>query len=304
MQNNHVLILAEVSAGIYNHLQLKCLSNLAKTKLALIKATEDQRLALVIDKDKFDEVSNILDSVDLKIRNYKSGNQPMTCIGKLCPDFKQDSLNDTLNITNNLEIKTDSEIKIGFNGCDRKCISDDHLDIAFNGSEFGYTLSIAAHTDGVRKLFLVAYNIPNDKIKDILKNILLLYDKNSKKNEVFTDFISRVGFQDIKNIIDPNRLNDKKTLNKDINDKKNEEDMQDKETENNQKSININKINTSDQNITIELISGEKINIDKKMIKSFKLNSFYINDNFIGLNYENENFNIIIGEGLKISFPI
>ena len=60
LKNQAVVIIPEVDGGIYSPSQLKKIAFLGEQDCLMIKATEDQRLALVVKADKVSSVTTEL----------------------------------------------------------------------------------------------------------------------------------------------------------------------------------------------------------------------------------------------------
>ena len=70
-------ILCRGCGGIYTSEQLQLISELAND--IIVRATEDQRLALVVDKDEVDSIINQFEKVGISYRQYKQGLRQPVC---------------------------------------------------------------------------------------------------------------------------------------------------------------------------------------------------------------------------------
>ena len=65
-----------------------------------MRATENQRLALIINKDEAEAVVKRLEEVAISCRNYNSGlHQPVCDFGDIIEGAEQDSLEDAIDLT-------------------------------------------------------------------------------------------------------------------------------------------------------------------------------------------------------------
>ena len=73
LRNGSILLITEAPGGIYNSEQLKEIALLADDEAAIIKVTEDQRLALFVNESKATDIVEELKSIGLGIRHYQDG---------------------------------------------------------------------------------------------------------------------------------------------------------------------------------------------------------------------------------------
>lgn len=208
LKNGMILLSTEVSAGLYNSLQLKKISELCDGDMAVVKATEDQRLALFVPEKEIDRIASQLKEVGLGVRNYSRGlHQPVTCIGELCQFSEQESLADTMalsEILSNIEWDSNRTLKIGVNGCYRSCVPSHTLDISILGETNGYRLSLGGKNSQIPEFAaLIAEGVPKDKLIPLLKEVIALYQAKAREEESLQDLLDRDGAQDFIKILHP-----------------------------------------------------------------------------------------------------
>ena len=196
LRNGRILLSTEAPGGIYNSNQLNTIAVVCEDESALVKATEDQRLALFVDQEKADEVVQKLQESGLGIRHYQQGlHQPTTCIGEFCPDHQQDALGTAIDITQDLsEIVLNSPLKIGINGCATCCVPCHTLDVSIIGDTNGYRVSLAGKNSQIPEMAsFMAEGVPNDKISPLIKEVVTLYSNNAQDGESLQDVMDRIG---------------------------------------------------------------------------------------------------------------
>ncbi len=196
LKNGSLALLAEVPGGLYNAAHLKKIAALADQHSIIIKATEDQRLALFVVPDEAEVVTRDLASTGLTLRDYQSGvHQPVSCIGALCPESKQDALKASLEITEALAgLATDCALKIGINGCANCCVPCHTLDIAVTGGDDGYRIAIGGKQSLVPELgAFAAEGIPADEIVEKVRVVVETYKECAQPGEPLAHVIERCG---------------------------------------------------------------------------------------------------------------
>ena len=143
IKNGKQIICAEVAGGIYTSEQLQLISQLATNDI-VVRATEDQRLALIVDAEETSAVITKLEEVGISYRYYNQGlHQPVCDFGDLLEGTDQDALSDAIDLTNALsDINLENPLKIGMNSsfeCHAPCHT---LDISIVGEMGGYRLSL------------------------------------------------------------------------------------------------------------------------------------------------------------------
>src|SRR5262249_51969730 len=143
LKNGMLLLSTEAPGGVHNAAQLKKIAALCEGDSALVKATEDQRLAPFVPEKDVKSVTAALRATGLGVRNYQDGlHQPVNCIGELCPEHQQDALGASMDLAAALGPlamgKMAAPLKIGINGCGRCCVATHTLDVSIIGDSNGY----------------------------------------------------------------------------------------------------------------------------------------------------------------------
>ena len=79
LKNGMILATTEASGGLYNSEQLKAIADLAEADGIVIKASEEQRLCLIIAPDIFEKVQTSLAEVGVGLRHYSPQLQLTGC---------------------------------------------------------------------------------------------------------------------------------------------------------------------------------------------------------------------------------
>lgn len=199
LKNGTVLISTEAPGGIYNSAQLKKIAELCSKELAIVKATEDQRLALFVKESEIERITSELKATGLGFRNYQSGlHQPVSCLGELCETHEQPALTTAMDLTKLIaDLKLQSCVKIGINGCARCCTPCHTLDISVIGEASGYRISMGGKTSQFPELAsFFAESVPADKLPRFLTNIIELFQSKAEEGESFNEVLDRCGVED------------------------------------------------------------------------------------------------------------
>ena len=196
LKNGSVALSADVPGGLYNSAHLKKLAALSEQHSVIMKATEDQRMALFVAPDQLESITRELASGGLTVRNYQDGvHQPVSCIGALCPESKQDALKVSLDLTEALAtIEASCALKIGINGCANCCVPCHTLDVAVVGTEEGYRVSLGGKQALVPELAVfAAEGIPTGEIVDKIKAVVDVWQQVAQPGERMVQVIERTG---------------------------------------------------------------------------------------------------------------
>jgi dissimilatory sulfite reductase (desulfoviridin) alpha/beta subunit len=196
LNNQAVVIIPEVDGGVYSPSQLKKIAALGEQDCLMIKATEDQRLALVVKADKVSSVTSELQTLGMNVRNYQDGlHQPVSCLGALCPDHEQDALGTAMDISGEqFDSHFESPIKIGINGCGKCCTPCHTLDISLVGEANGYRISVGGKNAQYPEFAtLIADGVPTAETPKAVRVIIDTYRTEAHPGESMHDFIERVG---------------------------------------------------------------------------------------------------------------
>lgn len=198
LKNGMVMVSIETPGGIYNEGQLKTILGLADGDLAVVKATEDQRLALFIKPEDQDRIKATLAAVGLGIRLYQNGlHQPVSCIGELCAEHELDALGTATDLTQELmDVVLSTSLKIGINGCSRCCIPCHTYDISLVADGSGYIMNLGGKNSQIPEMAsFIAEGIPFDKVVSLTKSVVLKYQELviAEDDESLQDVIERCG---------------------------------------------------------------------------------------------------------------
>ncbi len=199
LKNGTVLISTEAPGGIYNSSQLKKIAELCSKELAIVKATEDQRLALFVKESEVERVTQELKTTGLGFRNYQSGlHQPVSCLGELCESHDQPALTSAMDLTKLLaDLKLQSSLKIGINGCARCCTPCHTLDISVVGEAHGYRISLGGKPSqfpAIASYF--AESVPADKLPPLLTKVLAIFQSKAEPGESLSEVLDRCGVEE------------------------------------------------------------------------------------------------------------
>ena len=196
LRNGRILISTEAPGGIYNASQLKKIASLCDGDSVMVKATEDQRLALIVDPEKANSVASELKSMGLGVRHYQDGlHQPVSCIGEMCEYHEQDALGSALDISAALDgIKLTSPLKIGINGCAKCCVPCHTLDVSVVGDSTGYRVSLGGKNSQLPEIAsFLAEGVPPTEIPRLITAIVEIYRDKAHENETLQELIDRDG---------------------------------------------------------------------------------------------------------------
>ena len=196
LRNGSMLLSTEAPGGVYNSTQLKKIAALAESNTAVIRATEDQRIALIVAADKVAQIAKELKSTGLGIRHYQDGmHQPVACVGELCPEHQQDALGAAMDITKVLaDITSDSPVKIGINGCATCCVPCHTYDVSVIGDTNGYRISLGGKNSQIPEMAtFMAEGVPAAKLPGLIRKIVELYKEHAQSGERLQDVMERVG---------------------------------------------------------------------------------------------------------------
>lgn len=196
LRNGSMLLSTEAPGGVYNSSQLKKIASLSESNAAIIRATEDQRIALIVPADKVATIAKDLKSTGLGVRHYQDGmHQPVACIGALCPEHQQDALSAAMDITKILaDITSDTPVKIGINGCATCCVPCHTYDVSVIGDTNGYRISLGGKNSQIPEMAtFMAEGVPPEKLPSLIQKIVLLYKEHAEAGERLQEVMERVG---------------------------------------------------------------------------------------------------------------
>lgn len=196
LRNGMLLLSTEAPGGIYNSAQLKKIAALADGESAIVKATEDQRLALFVKPDMVKKVATELKAVGLGLRNYQDGlHQPVACLGKHCPEVQQDALATAMDLSQELAaLAVDTPLRIGVNGCARCCVPTHTLDVSIIGDSSGYRVSLGGKNSQIPEMAtFMAEGVPAAKLPKLIAKVVQVYKGLAQKDETLQEAMERAG---------------------------------------------------------------------------------------------------------------
>lgn len=196
LKNGTILLVTEAPGGLYNAAQLKKIATICDNNMAIVKATEDQRLALFVKEGDAAKIAGELKAIGLGIRHYQDGlHQPTACIGELCPDHDQDALGSAMALTKELaDIQLKSPLKIGINGCASCCVPCHTLDISVVGDAGGYRIAMGGKNSALPEMAsFMADNVPAEALAPLLKKVVALYQAQASDGETLQELMDRTG---------------------------------------------------------------------------------------------------------------
>ncbi|MCX6130986.1 MAG: hypothetical protein NTX25_18250, partial [Proteobacteria bacterium] len=206
LKNGTVLLSTEAPGGIYNSSQLKKIAELCSKELAIVKATEDQRLALFVKESEVKEVVQQLSAIGLGFRHYQDSlHQPISCLGELCEEHDQPAMATAMNLTKEIaDIQLEAPIKIGINGCARCCTPCHTLDIAIVGDASGYRISMGGKTSQMPEFAsFFAESVPPIELPKRIRAVIEVYKSRAEGAESLHDVIERCGVAEFVKVLAP-----------------------------------------------------------------------------------------------------
>lgn len=206
LKNGTLFVIAEAPGGIYNSTQLKKISELASNDLAIVKATEDQRIGLFVNEQEYDSVVGELESVGLGLRKYQYGlHQPVACIGELCEEHDQDALGSSMELSRELaDIELSTPIRIGINGCMRCCTPCHTLDISIVGEPVGYRISLGGKGSQIPEFAsFMAEGVPANRLPEVIRDVVAVYHDLAEPGESLLEVMERCGVSEFVEALSP-----------------------------------------------------------------------------------------------------
>lgn len=202
LKNGNIVLVTDVEGGVYTSSQLRKIAALCESQSLMAKATEDQRLALIVSPNQKDTVVSELNAIGIQTRHYQRGlHQPVSCLGGLCSEHKQDALETSMDITSELsQSSTQEPLKIAVNGCSQCCTPCHTYDISLIGDASGYNISIGGKNSQYPEFAsLIAEGVPASEAASAVKKIIDTYNSNASPGESLQAVIERVGFSTFSN---------------------------------------------------------------------------------------------------------
>lgn len=193
-------IAPHVPAGLITSDQLRKLADVAdKYNAKAIKITAAQRIALVgLEENDIDSAWQDLGmkpgaAIGLCVRSIK------TCPGtSFCKRGFKDSVSIGLKLDNRYHgMNLPNKLKIGVSGCPNSCADNHTRDIGLMGTPKGWTVFVGGKGGTIPRLGdRLVMGIPDEKVLDLVDDIVNLYSDNANSKERLGAYIDRVGFEE------------------------------------------------------------------------------------------------------------
>lgn len=193
-------IAPHVPAGLITSDQLRKLADVAdKYNAQAIKITAAQRIALVgLEENDIDSAWQDLGmkpgaAIGLCVRSIK------TCPGtSFCKRGFKDSVSIGLKLDDRYHgMNLPNKLKIGVSGCPNSCADNHTRDIGLMGTPKGWTVFVGGKGGTIPRLGdRLVMGIPDEKVLDLVDDIVNLYSDNANSKERLGAYIDRVGFEE------------------------------------------------------------------------------------------------------------
>ena len=193
-------IAPHVPAGLITSDQLRKLADVAdKYNAKAIKITAAQRIALVgLEDNDIDSAWQDLGmkpgaAIGLCVRSIK------TCPGtSFCKRGFKDSVSIGLKLDDRYHgMNLPNKLKIGVSGCPNSCADNHTRDIGLMGTPKGWTVFVGGKGGTIPRLGdRLVMGIPDEKVLDLVDDIVNLYSDNANNKERLGAYIDRVGFEE------------------------------------------------------------------------------------------------------------
>ncbi|GAA0090783.1 NAD(P)/FAD-dependent oxidoreductase [Paraclostridium bifermentans] len=193
-------IAPHVPAGLITSDQLRKLAYVAdKYNAKAIKITAAQRIALVgLEENDIDSAWQDLGmkpgaAIGLCVRSIK------TCPGtSFCKRGFKDSVSIGLKLDDRYHgMNLPNKLKIGVSGCPNSCADNHTRDIGLMGTPKGWTVFVGGKGGTIPRLGdRLVMGIPDEKVLDLVDDIVNLYSDNANNKERLGAYIDRVGFEE------------------------------------------------------------------------------------------------------------
>ncbi len=193
-------IAPHVPAGLITSDQLRKLADVAdKYNVQAIKITAAQRIALVgLEENDIDSAWQDLGmkpgaAIGLCVRSIK------TCPGtSFCKRGFKDSVSIGLKLDDRYHgMNLPNKLKIGVSGCPNSCADNHTRDIGLMGTPKGWTVFVGGKGGTIPRLGdRLVMGIPDEKVLDLVDDIVNLYSDNANNKERLGAYIDRVGFEE------------------------------------------------------------------------------------------------------------
>lgn len=202
-------IAPHVPAGIISSDQLRKLADVAdKYNAQAIKITAAQRIALVgLDEKDIDSAWQDLGmkpgaAIGLCVRSIK------TCPGTtFCKRGFRNSVDIGLKLNDRYHgMDLPNKLKMGVSGCPNSCANNHTRDIGLMGTPKGWTVFVGGKGGTVPRIGdRLAMGVSDEKVLDLVDDIVKLYASNATGKERLGAYIDRIGFEEFSSNFDLNK---------------------------------------------------------------------------------------------------
>lgn len=202
-------IAPHVPAGLITSDQLRKLADVAdKYNAQAIKITAAQRIALVgLEENDIDSAWQDLGmkpgaAIGLCVRSIK------TCPGtSFCKRGFKDSVSIGLKLDDRYHgMNLPNKLKIGVSGCPNSCADNHTRDIGLMGTPKGWTVFVGGKGGTIPRLGdRLVMGVPDERVLDLVDDIVNLYSGNADNKERLGAYIDRVGFEEFAANFDLNK---------------------------------------------------------------------------------------------------
>lgn len=199
-------IAPHLTGGLVTPEQLRKIADVAeKYEAAALKVTGAQRIAIVGLKEE-----------DIDSAWSDLGMKPGAAIGlcvrsvKICPGttFCKKGMQDSVAVGSKLDgayhgRNLPNKLKMGVSGCVNSCADSHTRDIGLIGTVKGWMVYVGGK-GGVKPRLgdRIAINVPEEKLFELIEDIIRVYDENAQGKERLGDYLDRVGLDEFKGKLD------------------------------------------------------------------------------------------------------
>ena len=198
-------IVPRIPGGLMNLDMLKKLTaTVEKYNIPIVKITSGQRIALVgMPEEQLDGIWEDLE-MDAGKATELCLHYVQACPGNsVCSFGIQDSLALGIELENYFSgVDFPAKVKIGVSGCPFSCAENFVRDIGIMGKKKGWSVTFGgSSTRNPRAGDLLAEELDDQQVKELVGRCLSYYTKNAKKKERTARFVERIGIETIKSAV-------------------------------------------------------------------------------------------------------
>ncbi|MBW7476358.1 nitrite reductase large subunit NirB [Paenibacillus oenotherae] len=194
-------VIPRMYGGVTTPEELRRIAEVAvKFDVKMVKVTGGQRLDLVgVKKEDLPDVWSALD-MPSGYGYAKALRTVKTCVGSLyCRFGTQDSVNMGIQLERMFErLDMPAKLKMAVNGCPRNCAESCTKDIGFVGNDGGWEIYVGGNGGIKPRIADLLCKVKTDEeLKEVTGAFLQYYRENAKYLERTSDWVERVGLQQI-----------------------------------------------------------------------------------------------------------